>query len=219
MKDNFDLRKFLSENKLTSNSRQLNEDIYGGQFDDDYGSNDGSSLYGGNVPPSHDDSEYISQLVKDTVTHFEREVTVGNLEPEDITLKMIKGTAGVDSKVAKQIAIEIEDLFNLMPATIKEEEEEDQEGDDYNYDVTEEVEVGMRVVDAENDLFEVTEVTPTRITLEPVGYEGENVYFPEDFGKDVNIEDFWFHLEEQEEERTGMFGEPSDSDEWGSGPF
>lgn len=150
MKDNFDLRKFLSENKLTANSRQLNEDIYGGYFDDDYDSNDGSSIYG--------------------------------------------------------------DQFN-------EEEEEDQEGDDYNYDVTEEVEVGMRVVDAENDLFEVTEVTPTRITLEPVGYEGENVYFPEDFGKDVNIEDFWFHLEEQEEERTGMFGEPSDSDEWGSSPF
>jgi len=32
MKDTFDLRKFLIENKLTSNSRQLNEDIEDGTF-------------------------------------------------------------------------------------------------------------------------------------------------------------------------------------------
>jgi len=205
MKDNFDLRKFLSENKLTSNSKMLKEESESFKYEIIDPSQDANSL----------------DRILDAIKLLNKKGI--ELTPQDKTGHYSGGYNDVNSVFVSsklpynQLIRKVNDILfgtEFEKLRIMEVISEDED-----YDVTQDVEVGMRVIDAENDLFEVIEVTPTRITLEPVGYEGENVYFPEDFGKDVNIEDFWFHLEEQEEERTGMFGEPYDSDEWGSGPF
>lgn len=85
------------------------------------------------------------------------------------------------------------------------------------FDITKEVQLGDVLVDVQGDMYEVVAISPSQVELEPFNFKGDNSIFPDDFGNDVSIEDFWQHLTAREEEEPkGAFGEPSDSDYFGN---
>lgn len=61
------------------------------------------------------------------------------------------------------------------------------------------VEIGDKVEDFMGDLYEVTDISDDLIELTPISYEGDKSYFPQDFGKDIHMDEFWTHLIPYEE--------------------
>jgi hypothetical protein len=56
------------------------------------------------------------------------------------------------------------------------------------------VNIGTYVLDNMNDEYKVISITPDKIILKPISFEGENSIFPDDFGNNVNIDEFWNYL-------------------------
>ncbi len=79
------------------------------------------------------------------------------------------------------------------------------------YNISAEVKVGDIFTNNEAEQYEVSSVSDSHVELKPKTFDGENTIFPEDFGDDVSIEDFWQHFEKVEDEPRGPFGEPEDS--------
>ena len=85
------------------------------------------------------------------------------------------------------------------------------------FDITKEVQLGDVLVDVQGDMYEVVAISPSQVELEPFNFKGDNSIFPDDFGNDVSIEDFWQHLTAREEEEPkGPFGEPWDTNYFGN---
>lgn len=63
-----------------------------------------------------------------------------------------------------------------------------------NFNIQEEIKVGNRVIDGMNDVYKVVKVTTGYVILSPESFDGPISVFPEDFGSNVGIEDFWDYL-------------------------
>jgi len=56
------------------------------------------------------------------------------------------------------------------------------------------VNIGTHVLDNMNDEYKVISITRDKIILKPISFEGKNSIFPNDFGNNVNIDEFWDYL-------------------------
>ena len=65
------------------------------------------------------------------------------------------------------------------------------------YELTDDVKVGQIVKDGEADKYEVIKVTKDKVTLKAISDKrGWTIVFPDDFGKDIEPDDFWGSLSE-----------------------
>tara|TARA_R110001583_G_scaffold114444_1_gene264924 strand:- start:318 stop:1004 length:687 start_codon:yes stop_codon:yes gene_type:complete len=82
----------------------------------------------------------------------------------------------------KSFINEIEDKFNELSET---------------YDLRDDVKVGQTVKDGEGERLKVIKVTKDKVILKTLSDKrGWTVTFPDDFGDDVQSDDFWYSLSE-----------------------
>jgi hypothetical protein len=67
-----------------------------------------------------------------------------------------------------------------------------------SFNIRKEVKIGTILYDVQKDKFKVIKVTPKEVHLIPLSYKGDVSVFPMDFGKNVDLDEFWqyFNLKE-----------------------
>ena len=86
------------------------------------------------------------------------------------------------------------DNFDLKKYLVENKLTSNNRVNEEDFDITKEVQLGDVLVDAQGDMYEVVAISPSQVELEPFNFKGNNSIFPDDFGNDVTIEDFWQHL-------------------------
>ena len=64
-----------------------------------------------------------------------------------------------------------------------------------NFDISKEINIGDVVIDSMGDKLKIVKITPSQVELKPILYKAPNSVFPQDFGDNASIEDFWDYLE------------------------
>jgi len=63
------------------------------------------------------------------------------------------------------------------------------------FDISTEVKKGDIFYDGQSDQYKVVSVSKSHVELKPQTFKGDNSIFPDDFGKEASIEDFWQYFD------------------------